>query len=139
MIANDFLNIAEEEEKRDYKFNRWYNQSLVDKDKGKIVNIPDKRKRSFSLIAGYCRFPCTERYVTIPVTPSVAIPTPPSRTAASSTCRRSKIALRTTMLPGERFRTAPIPPARIPKPGSRGLNCALSGDRACAPAARLRL
>ena len=40
-----------------------------------VVNIPDKRKRSFSLIAGYCRFPCTERYVTIPVTPSVAIPT----------------------------------------------------------------
>ena len=40
-----------------------------------VVKIPDKRKRSFSFIAGYVKFPFTERYVTIPVTPSVPIAT----------------------------------------------------------------
>ena len=38
MEANDFLNIAPEIGKKDYKFIRWYNQSLVVKDKKKTKN-----------------------------------------------------------------------------------------------------
>ena len=40
-----------------------------------VVNIPAKRNKSFSFIAGYVKSPFTGRYVTIPVTPSVPIPT----------------------------------------------------------------
>ena len=43
MPTNDFLKIAEEE-KRDYKFNRWYNQSLVTADKVNIDNTPSEVK-----------------------------------------------------------------------------------------------
>ena len=52
-----------------------FNTLTSSSPKKPVVKIPAKRNLSFSFIAGYCRFPFTERYVTIPVTPSVPIAT----------------------------------------------------------------